>query len=132
MEACGVLALLDINRAVFQRYSFHAAEFRTAYTVEILVSAQIRILQSKAVTMYRRLNGAAYQANERQSRKRSAFFQQIFGRQIAQAEILPPGGFFFSAMPVEDIREKPPRVLFGASLRYVHRHVIGQPMDEDS
>ena len=33
-------------------------------------------------------------------------------------------------MPVEDVREKPPGVLFGISLRYVHRHVVDQPMDE--
>src|SRR5262249_55068584 len=116
--------------AMLQRYRFYLAEPRTAQAAEILVSAQIGILQRKAVTMYRRLGCAADCTNERQSRKRGAFFQQIFGRQITQAEILPPGGLFFPTVPIEDIREKPPGVLLGVSLGHVHRHAISQTMDE--
>src|SRR6266446_10450681 len=130
MEVCSVLPLLDVYRALFQRYRLYLTESRTAYTAEILVSAQIRILQRKAVTMYRRPSCAADRTNEGQPRKRGAFFQQIFGRQITEAEILPPGRLFFSTVPVEDIGEKPLGVLFGASFRYVHRHAVGQTTDE--
>src|SRR5262249_38048753 len=42
-KVCGVLPLLDVDGAMFQRYGFHAAESRTPYAAEVLVSAQITV-----------------------------------------------------------------------------------------
>jgi hypothetical protein len=75
MKVCGVLPLLDVNCAMFQRNRFDLAESRAADASEVLASPQICILQWKAVTMYWGLCRAADRSNERQSRKRGAFFQ---------------------------------------------------------
>ena len=53
MNRCGILALLDVDPALVERYRVNLAEFFTATTAQIFIAAQLGLLWRKAVTVDR-------------------------------------------------------------------------------
>ena len=64
MEAGGVLSLLDIDGVVRKGDRLDLAELGAAEIAELLAAANLRLLRWKAVTMDRRLGGAAGRADK--------------------------------------------------------------------
>src|ERR1700756_1865801 len=76
--------------------------------------------------MDRSLGRATCLANEFETGQTVSFVQKIISRKIPQPEVFPPYGFLFATMPVQQRREKPPRLL----LCRAFVGVIGHPFHE--
>ena len=77
-----------------------------------------------------RLGCAAAHAHKSETRKPRTLVEQVLGPKIGKPEILPPQRFLFAPMPIERVREKPARVLFGRPFRDVSRNVARQPLNQ--
>src|SRR5262245_59902191 len=66
-----------------------------------------------------------------EARNRVRFIEEIFLGHFAQAVVLPPVSFFFSAVPIEQIRNPPVRPVFPCAFRWFCRHLAEQSLPQD-
>jgi hypothetical protein len=123
MEHRRVLAFLDLDPALVERDRAERAELVTAAIAQVFVAPQFRFLRRKGITVDRRLRRAADGPDIFQPGEARAFVKQVVGRKRREPEMLPPEGFLFPAMPIQNFREQPARLLFRRPLQHVGRHI---------
>ena len=73
MKRRGILALLDVDPALIERYRLNLSEFFAAAIAQIFVAAQFGLLRRKGIAMDRCLCRAPDRANIFQTRETCAF-----------------------------------------------------------
>src|SRR5919106_1821364 len=71
-----------------------------------------------------------YALDKLEARNRARFIEEIFLGHVAQAKILPPVGFFFSAVPVEQVRNPPACPLFRRAVRSFQKYIGEQSLPQ--
>ena len=113
MKRRGILALLDVDPSLVERYRVDLAKFFAAAIAQIFVAAQFGLLRRKRIAVDRCLRRAPEPRRHIPDPARpGAFIQQVIGCERREPEMLPPLGLFFSTMPIQDLREQPARLLF--------------------
>ena len=97
----------------------HGAEPLAAHLMDIVAFANRGVLRLELIDVDGRLVRAAVAPDERQPRETRLLVAQFVLAEVAQAEVLPPRGLRLAAMPVQQVRRQPARLLFVRTLRAV-------------
>ena len=117
--------LLDVDPAVANIQVVHRPH-RLAVRPEQCVAADPALLRRKAVAMHRRPPRPGHLPDEFQPAERFVLVHVVRNVQLHEAELLPPHLFVFAPVVVLTVGEQPARVLFGAALRLIDRHIRRQ------
>src|SRR5258708_4082644 len=98
--------------------------------MQLLIAAELGVLGGEAVTVNRSAGSAAGVSEKFQTGDGRALIEKLFGRQAAEAKVLPPGSLLLTTMPVENIGKEPPRLLFVCALRRFEGYALSEPTDE--
>ena len=93
---------------------------------DLVAAAHVVLLRREHVAMDGLARRAAHRLLERKARQRRALVRVILERQIEQAKVFPPRGLLLAAMPLEELRHEPARLLLFVALRGVDRHAVEQ------
>ena len=83
---------------------------------DLVAAAHVVLLRREHVAMDGLARRAADGLDEREARQRRALVLVVLERQVEQAEVLPPRGLLLAAMPLEQMRHEPARLLLLVAL----------------
>ncbi len=91
--------------------------------MQVVPGANVGVLERIGVAVDRASLRAPETRDETKPRERGLLGEQLILREVAQTIELPPGRLGFAPVPVQDVRQQPPRLLPRATVRALRRHV---------